>query len=167
MSSSQLNNLRVNNLLTENLVVNNDNVNQDIENIKNILKPGLYTSTVNNVNETLFIVHNADNENNDIIKWFIIVDRTIKITNVTFKNNKMISTTKIITENNTNYKRISEFLIITNNSIKKNYSGYKYSLQRFIKNGYCEINLIDVGFEVLVYDENKVLIEKNIYTKLN
>lgn len=174
-SNSLLNNLQVNNLYCDNLTVNSK-IDEDIKNIKNILKPGLYSGVINivnpdldnyTVNETLFIVHMTDYEDNSFIKFFCISDRTIKICVGSIKNNKILSTVKIIQQNNSYNTRLSEYVNITKNSFEKKYSSYKYAHKKFIENGDCHVNSIENGFEVLVFDENKNLIEKNIYTKVN
>ena len=173
MSSSLLNNLQVNSLYTNNLVVSDNNINKQINDIIEILKPGLYKgiTTYNNNNnsikeDTLFIIHDINKKYN-FIKYYILKNEKIEISNFTINDKNIIIKSTISLKNNISYSRESKIISTNDNSIKTLYKGYKHYTKTFHENCNCDINLIDNGFEVNIYDENNNLINKSTYTKIN
>jgi len=168
-SSGHINNLQVNYLLTNNLLVND--ITKQKNDIVEILKSGLYrcidTYSNGTVKEkTLFIIHNL-NKNYNFIKYYILDNNTIIISNFTINNNNVIINSTISQKNGIIHNRQSKIISTNNNSIKIKYSGYKYYTKIFHENCDAEINLTNYGFEIIIYDENHNFINKSEYTKLD
>lgn len=172
MSSSQLNNLQVNNLLTNNLVINNnDKINKKKEDIIHIIQSGLYkgTTTYNDYSfkeTSVFIIHNINDKDN-FIKYYILDSKKIDISNFTINGDDIIIKSTLSLKNGISHSMESKIISTSNISIKIKYSGYKDFTKIFHENCSGEINLINNGFEVLLFDENSNIISKSIYTKIN
>lgn len=94
-------------------------------------------------------------------------EKSITISEYTYKNNIVMAKSQIFQTNNMYTTRTAKIISTSNNFIELLYSGHKFSTRRFHENCNCNINLINNGFEIDTYDENNNLINKSIFTKIN